>query len=231
MGKLVQGGGGLVLSMAAACQGGEVRVVDVAVGDHIQGGDRVGQHIRFTVPVHITAVVRRGPRAGRLCLCSHRLQSCRNDLPSGTGGRLEILAELGRRARERGLRRGIREGHGVASRLVQRRLPAGITAALFRAAVQWLDCLGRLRCLGGIHFDFEVIGAIWQVARHIAVLDQGHQAARAQCHCTAAGQIAGRSNVKFVLQRLAGGQCCQSFRGEPVELEAALDAFKRNFGI
>jgi hypothetical protein len=45
MGQFVKSGRGLVLAVAGSGQGGEVRVVDVAVGNHVQGWQSVGQDI------------------------------------------------------------------------------------------------------------------------------------------------------------------------------------------
>lgn len=98
MGEFVQRGCCLVLVMAVVSQRREVRVVDVAIGNHIQSGERVGQHVRFTIPVHIGAEVFGGPRVCGLCFFGNRLQPRRDELTSRSGGRLEVFREFRRRA-------------------------------------------------------------------------------------------------------------------------------------
>lgn len=57
MGKLMQGGGGLVLVVAGGSQGREGAVVQVAVGDDVVSGKGPGEDVGAAVPVCVCAEV------------------------------------------------------------------------------------------------------------------------------------------------------------------------------
>lgn len=114
VGELVQGGGGLVLGVAGAGQRREIRVVDVAVGDEVAGGESVGEGVGVAVAVGVGAVV--GRLAGRLGggLAGDGAEACGDGVAGAAGGGLEVLLEASRRAGGGSAGSGVGEGSRVA---------------------------------------------------------------------------------------------------------------------
>lgn len=157
VGELVQGGGGLVLGVAGAGQRREIRVVDVAVGDEVAGGESVGEGVGVAVAVGVGAVV--GRLAGRLGggLAGDGAEACGDGVAGAAGGGLEVLLEASRRAGGGSAGSGVGEGSRVAQSRGEGRGTAAGAGGDLCAAVEELDGLGHGGGLCGVDLDLELV--------------------------------------------------------------------------
>lgn len=188
MSELMQSRSRLVLRMARPGQGRQLRVVDIAVGDHIQRRQRIRQNVRLAVPQGVLAVVgSRAPRGGRLP--RHSPQPLSDRRAGLRVRRHEVFLEL---ALVAGLR-GVRGLGGQVGRVAEGRLEGGSLASravLERGAADVVrDCLGDRRCFGAVHVHGETVGLERQEAGHLAVLDDGDEALAVERDGAAVGEV------------------------------------------
>ena len=91
----MEGGSGLVLSVAGASQRREVGIVDVAVGDDVIGRQGICKHVGAAVSIRVAAVVRGTSGRGRCGFVSNGVQASSNRAAGGAGRCLEVLLETG----------------------------------------------------------------------------------------------------------------------------------------
>lgn len=230
MGELVQRGGRLVLVVAARGQRRQLRVVDVAVGDDVLGGQSPGQDVGLAVSEGILAVVGGATAGGGAGLLGHSLQTL-NDGAAGLGiGGHEVLLEAGVVA-------GLSGGGGLGGQVggvLEGSLQGGL---LFSGALGHLrtldDVLGGVGDLGSLSTvdgDGQLVGGVGDGANDSAVLRGGDAAGRADGDGATLGEIAGAGDVELILDDGTGGQGGEGILGQALGPEALLDSLEGNLG-
>lgn len=91
---LMQGSGGLVLSVALASKSREVAEEERAVGDVVVRGESVGEDTRRAAAVDISAVSAGLAASGRAAIRGNSSQACGNSAADAGRSGLEVLLEL-----------------------------------------------------------------------------------------------------------------------------------------
>ena len=99
---LVQGSGGLVLSVALASKSREVAEEERAVSDVVVRGESVGEDARRAAAVDVSAVSAGLAATGRATVRGNGSQTCGNGAADAGRSGLEVLLELASRARSSG---------------------------------------------------------------------------------------------------------------------------------
>jgi len=97
VGLLVQGGGGLVLSVALTSKSREVAEEERAVSDVVVRGEGVGKDTRRATAVDVSAVSTGLAAGGRATVGSNGSQACGNSAADAGRSGLEVLLELASR--------------------------------------------------------------------------------------------------------------------------------------
>lgn len=165
----MQGGGGLVLSMAGASQCRKIGIVEVAVGDDVIRRKGIRKHVGAAVSIHVAAVVRSTSRRGRRGLVSNGVQASSNRATGGAGCRLEILLETGGRSRLRGSSSCTCQRDCVSQSSLKGRQSAARAGSDLGAAFQDLNCLSNTRGLSCIYINGELVRGEWNVSSDLVI--------------------------------------------------------------
>lgn len=96
VGALVEGGGGLVLSVTLGAEGGQGAEVQRARGHEAARGHGIGEDVAGAVSERVGAVLRAHSRGGAAALGRDLVEDAGNSAAGRRRGRLEILGELSR---------------------------------------------------------------------------------------------------------------------------------------
>lgn len=232
VGELMQGGGGLVLGVAGAGQGGEGTVVDVAVGDDVVRRKTPGEGVGVAVAVGVGAVV--GGSAGGLGggLGGDGAEAGGDGAAGAAGGGLEELLEAGGGAGGGSAGGGVGEGDGVAEGCGEGVEAAAGAGGDSCAALEGgkVDGGGHVGGLCGVDLDLEFVGVVGEIARDLVVLHEGDNTVGVEGEDAALGEVRGAGDVELIFEGGAGRQCSQGVVGHAVEEDAPCDSSELDFG-
>ena len=224
--ELVKSGGGLVLGVALLSQGRKLRVVDVAVGDLVLRGQSVSQNVWLTIPVGVVAVVRGRATRGRAGFLGDSAQALGNGSASLLVGGLEVLLELGLVAGLGCFGRLVSQLGGVGKGSGQRGLGVTLAVGDLGATSELRQRLSDLGGLATVNIDGQVVGLVGNVAGYLAVHNNGNESVAADGNGTAGCQVAGRGDIKLILQSLTSTERGDSLLSDATAPQAALDTLE-----
>lgn len=232
VGALVEGGGGLVLSVALGAEGGQGAEVQRARGHEAAGGHGVGEDVAGAVSERVGAVLRAHSRGGAAALGRDLVEDAGNSAAGRRCGRLEVLSELSRVTTGGGSGGLAGKGCAVAQCSALGSTTGTSAIGLDHGALR--DVVVEVTAdLGGsntIDMGLEDVAVKGHGAINASAVRRGGQerSSNKEVEVTAGTEIVYLGGVELGLNTLTGGEGLESILRHVAGLDLETDTIKRN---